>query len=106
FVFTKQRPPHRHQVFHRMVKIQALPRLRKPIISQPPNPHGTVGNNQDSGGLSQTPPQCLGVQLLTERVDALARGDKTSLTDHGPSSSRLAAVIEPKTSGRINPVPA
>lgn len=74
-VLAKQRPPHRRQMLHGVIKVQPLAGLLKAIIGQPPDPCGPVGNDQRAGGLTQAAPQGFGVELFTQRVNTLA-GDR------------------------------
>src|SRR5208282_6070678 len=51
-VFAKERPSHRRQMLHGVIEVQSLSRLREPIISQPPDPHGPITNDQGPGSLT------------------------------------------------------
>ena len=51
-VFSKQSLAHRRQMLHRMIEIQPLTGLRKPVIGQTPNPYRSVSDHQRSGCLT------------------------------------------------------
>src|SRR5579859_880641 len=89
----------------RMVKIQALAGIFETIIGQTPNPQCPIGNDQCPGSLTQPAPQCFRIELLAQAVDSFTGCHKTPFTDHRPTPSRLAPLIEPKTGAGIDPVP-
>ncbi len=106
FVVAPQRPAHRDEVLHGVIKVQALFGLGPTVVGQPPNPHRAIPDDQHAGRLTQPAPQRFGVELFAQGVQALAGENVAALDDDGPAASGFPTVIEAEDRAGIDPVPA
>ena len=96
----------RPKVLLGMKEIQALPSVGETVLGQVPDPEGAIGDDQHQLRLAQASGQSFTIELGAQGFDAQASGGITALANDGALSGGLAAVVQPKDRGHVNPVPA
>lgn len=83
-----------------------MARVGKAILGQVPNPDSPVGDDQHFPSLGQAPLEGFAMELAGEFFDTVAGGDVATLADDRALAGGLAAVVQTKDGGHVNPMPA